>query len=162
MPLRAIPTVYSFGGVLVLHRQLHHPLVIRHALRTSLRLVAFQHVHLHHAATPHAEWFVQSVPVLSAMALIYGMAMILRPAILRGGATPEDRVRMRELVHACGLRLKDKFNPRWEERFLAYPTAVPLAMVIAAVVRVHFAPRPHAKRFGRLIHGYSAPARVPA
>ena len=101
----ALATVYSVGGVLVLHRQLHHRVVIRHVLRTSLRLVAFQHVHLHHAATPHAAWFVQSVPVLSAVALIYGMAMILRPAILRGGATPEDRARMRELVHTSG------FNP---------------------------------------------------
>ena len=99
----ALATGYSFGGVLVLHHQLHHPLRIRHALRTSLRLVAFQHVHLHHAATPHAAWFVQSVPVLSAVALIYGVVMILRPAILRGGATAEDRVRMRELVHTFGL-----------------------------------------------------------
>ena len=87
----------------MIHRQLHHPVVIRHVLRTSLRLVVFQHVHLHHAATPHAAWFVQSVPVLSAVALIYGVVMILRPAILRGGATVEDRARMRELVHTYGL-----------------------------------------------------------
>ena len=87
----------------MIHRQLHHPVVIRHVLRTSLRLVVFQHVHLHHAATPHAAWFVQSVPVLSAVALIYGIAMILRPVILRGGTTPEDRARFQELVHTCGL-----------------------------------------------------------
>jgi hypothetical protein len=98
-----LATVYSFGGVLVIHRQLHHPVVIRHVLRTNLRLVAFQHVYLHHAATPYAEWFVQSVPVLSAVALIYSIAMILRPAILRGGTTPEDHARVQELVHTCGL-----------------------------------------------------------
>jgi hypothetical protein len=30
-----LATVYSFGGVLVIHRQLHHPLVIRHVLRQA-------------------------------------------------------------------------------------------------------------------------------
>jgi hypothetical protein len=107
----ALATVYSFGGVLVIHRQLHHvihrqlhhPVVIRHVLRTSVRLVAFQHLHLHHAAMPYAEWFVQSFPVLSAVALIYGIAMILCLAILWGGTTPEDRACLQELVHTCGL-----------------------------------------------------------
>jgi lysylphosphatidylglycerol synthetase-like protein (DUF2156 family) len=164
----ALATGYSVGGVLVLHRQLHHPPVIWHAHRTSLRLAAIQHLHLHHAATPHAAWFVQSGPVLSAVALMYGVAMIVRPAILRG-ATAEDRARMRELVHVCGLNPLapyalpvDKFNPRWDERFLAYPAAVPLATVIAPVVRVHLAPRLRAKRPWRLNHSYPVPARVPA
>ncbi len=38
-------------------------------------------------------------------------------------------------------RFKEKFNPRWEERFLAYPADVPLATVIAAVARVHLTRR---------------------
>jgi hypothetical protein len=48
---------------------------------------------------------VQPFPVLSAVALICCIAMILRPAILRGGTTPEDRARFQELVHTCGSAL---------------------------------------------------------
>ncbi len=107
----ALASAYSVGGLLLLQHGAepvlaHHAHVghggVGRAVRAGLRLVAFQHVHLHPAATPHAVWFVQSVPVLSAVSLLYGLVMILRPAVMRGSVTPEDRTLVRALVRGFG------------------------------------------------------------
>ncbi len=105
----ALASAYSVGGLLLLE-QGTQPVLIHHTraghvarvVRAGLRLVTFQHVGLHHAAPPQAVWFVHSVPVLSAIALLYGLVMILRPAVARGGVAPEDRRRMRALVRRFG------------------------------------------------------------
>lgn len=105
----ALASAYSVGGLLLLEQGAepvlpHHPRAghVERAVRAGLRLVTFQHVRLHHAATPQAIWFVHSVPVLSAVAVLYGVAMVLRPAVARGDVVPEDRRRLRELVRAFG------------------------------------------------------------
>jgi phosphatidylglycerol lysyltransferase len=53
-------------------------------------------------ATRFARYFVSSIYIVSAVTIGYALLMLIRPVLVRFGATPEERLKAKEIVEAYG------------------------------------------------------------
>ena len=53
-------------------------------------------------ATRFARYFVDSIYIVSAVTIGYALLMMIRPVLVRTGATPEDRLKAKKIIEAYG------------------------------------------------------------
>ncbi len=104
---------------------------LRNLLERILGLTAHELVPL----TRRASWFLQSLPWLSAVALLTGMQeMTASQKQIANFAFAH--LRFLE-THRSLLHFKQKFQPCWESRYMAVSTTLALPKIALALLRVH-------------------------
>lgn len=91
---------YVLAGFLILRRVIRPFPTTTGVVLEPLRLLAGNPTY--HYLTPQAQWFGRSLTVVGSLALLAGLAALLRPLIPRRGATQEDLARISDLVRRYG------------------------------------------------------------
>ena len=89
--------------------------------------------------TRHAEWFLDSLEVLTFVALGYGLLALFRPMLYRWRTLPQERERAQELLRHYGRAALDNFK-LWPDKsyffnaahdcFIAYRVAAHMAVTL--------------------------------
>jgi len=94
----ALTLVYGIVGFLFLDRTefgLDFPL--RQAIRGTASLLLFNPMPYLNPHTAHARWFLESLYLITATAIMYGVAALFRPILYRYRTQPNKQTRARDL-----------------------------------------------------------------
>lgn len=111
----ALILVYSMVGYYVLQAQFVPHSTFGSALRSSLKHISHISTHELTPVTPRANWFINSIPWLSLVALLTGMFFLLRPVSMRWWTAfqaerlAEARARATDLLYRFGSQAHSFF-----------------------------------------------------
>lgn len=91
---------YVLAGFFILRRVIRPFPTAGGVVLEPLRLLAGNSIY--HYLTPQAQWFGRSLAFIGSIAILSGLAAMLRPLIPRRGATQDELVRVSELVRRHG------------------------------------------------------------
>ncbi|MBX6377908.1 MAG: bifunctional lysylphosphatidylglycerol flippase/synthetase MprF, partial [Clostridia bacterium] len=157
----AFAYVYAAAGLWLLDNQLHRRLGVLAALQEAAVLFASYPTPTLRPFTPRARWFLESVYLVAAVAVVYGLSVALRPFVYRHTRRAHDLETARAIAEAWGRSSlvyftlhEDKMLWFEEHRraYLAYRLVGDVALVLGDPVGPDDAVR-------RAIEGFTAECR---
>jgi phosphatidylglycerol lysyltransferase len=113
---------YGPVGFLALRRDFTPHVTIQHAIDQSVQLITFSGGStILEPISPRAEWFEDSLQLISTIAAVYALVMLLRPVLPRDNTDDLQRLRVRRLLRLWGGQPISYFALLPDKRYLFSP-----------------------------------------
>ena len=136
----ALTLAYGIIGFWFLdRREFGLDFTLHQAVRSAASLLLFDPMPYLKPQTGHARWFLQSFYLITATAIMYGVAALFRPILYRYRSRPYEQLRARELTTKFGRTSLDFFKCRPDksyffsetgQSFIAYRVAASVAVCL--------------------------------